>query len=265
MTSTLDDAGWTPAAAAVLERACDHYGGLETWVALRRIRLIPERISGFIPWLKGAGRTFRFPSAFEVEPKERRARFLHYPDEDHDGLFENGVVSLMRREGGAVVARAGDQRQRLRGLAVHRRWTPLDALYFFGYALTHYHSLPFTLLESRLVRMRTSGSRSDPLHALDVELPADLPTHCRRQSFYFDRTGRLTRHDYHAEVVGFWAHGAHFWKRQASFKGFPVALERQVVARLGSMPCPVTALHAIFSDAEVELDAPCPARVPSRR
>jgi hypothetical protein len=265
MTRTLEDSSWTPDAAAVLERACDHYGGIAAWRALRRIRLIPDQLSGLIPWLKGAGQTFRFPSAFEVAPNERRARFLNYPDEQHDGIFENGVVMLVRRDGGGVVASADNHRQSFRGLAIHRRWAPLDALYFFGYALTHYHSLPFTLVESRLIRRRTSGSRSDPLSVLDVELPVGLPTHCRRQSFYFDRTGRLTRHDYYAEVVGFWAHGAHFWNRQVSFNGFPVSLERHVVARWGTMACPVTALHATFLDAEVEFDAPGAAHATSRR
>jgi hypothetical protein len=87
-------------------------------------------------------------------------------------------------------------------------------------------------------------------------LPADLPTHCRRRSFYFDRVGPLIRHDYHAEVVGFWAYGAHFWNRQTLFQGFRISMERHVVARLGTIPVPVTALHATFSDAEVELNGP---------
>jgi hypothetical protein len=53
--------------------------------------------------------------------------------------------------------------------------------------------------------------------------------------------------------VGFWARGAHFWKRQGSFRGFPIALDRQVFARLGSVPVPITALRATFADAEVDL------------
>jgi hypothetical protein len=90
-------------------------------------------------------------------------------------------------------------------------------------------------------------------------LPTGLPTHSRRQSFYFDKAGRLTRHDYHAEVVGFWARGAHFWKSQAFFDGFPISLDRHVVARLGRISCPVTALRATFVDAEVELDRTTPS------
>jgi hypothetical protein len=58
---SIADSSWTPAAVEVFTRACEHYGGLETWRALRRIRLVPERLSGLVPFLKGVGRTFRLP------------------------------------------------------------------------------------------------------------------------------------------------------------------------------------------------------------
>jgi hypothetical protein len=253
MSSTLDVSKWTPLATEVLTRACDHYGGMQTWQALRRIRLVPERLSGLLPRVKGVGNTFRLPSAFEISPHERRTRFLDYPDEEHTGIFENGTVRIERRDGGEVLIAEERHRQSFRGFARYRRWSPMDALYFFGYALSHYHSLPFTLFDARLVRMRAASPRR-PWDVLDVEFPADVPTHSRRQSFYFDKTGRLARHDYHTEVVGFWARAAHFWKRQTLFNGFPVSLERHVFARLGRTACPLTALHATFVEAEVELD-----------
>ena len=260
MTKALADSSWTAQSLAVLERACDHYGGFETWSALNKIRLFPDRLSGLVPWLKGSGQTFPIPSAFEIRPHERWARFLNYPDAEHVGIFDNGAVRLERSETNETVARVDEHRRSFRGLAIVRRWTPIDALYFFGYALTHYHSLPFSLFDARLIRAREIGSRSDRVSVLDVELPADLPTHSPRQSFYFDKVGRLTRHDYHAEVVGVWAHGAHFWKSQASFNGFPISLDRHVLARLGSTTCPVTALRATFVDAQVELGRATPSK-----
>jgi hypothetical protein len=251
-TKTPADSSWTAQALAVLERACEHYGGFETWNALGQIRLYPGRLSGLVPWLKGVGRTFPVPSAFEVRPRERWARFLNYPNSEQVGIFENGAVRLEHGDTGAIVVRSDDHRRSFRGLAKHRRWTPIDALYFFGYALTHYHSLPFSMFDARLIRASEVGTRSDRESVLEVELPSDLPTHSRRQSFYFDRAGRLTRHDYHAEILGVWARGAHFWKNQVRFAGFPISLERHVLARWG-LTWPLTALHATFVDAEVQL------------
>jgi hypothetical protein len=252
MNGALDTSSWTPLGTDILTRACDHYGGERTWRALRLIRLVPERLSGLLPWVKGQGKTFRLPSAFEIAPHERRTRFLDYPDVEHTGTFENGAVRIDRCDGRTVMA-AAQHRRSFAGFAAYRRWSPIDALYFFGYALSHYHSLPFTLFDARLVAAKAASPRS-PLDVLDVELPADLPTHSRRQTFYFDNAGRLVRHDYHAEIVGVWARAAHFWKRQTFFNGFPISLERLAVARLGSTPCPLTALHATFAAAEVELD-----------
>jgi hypothetical protein len=254
MSVALAHSSWTPRSLAVLERACDHYGGFETWRALRTIRLFPDQLSGLLPWLKGNGHTFGFRGAFEIRPRQRWARFLSYPDPEHIGIFDDGAVRIEHCETHEPVLKGDQHRRSFRGLAINRRWTPLDALYFFGYALTHYHSLPFSLFDATLVGAKEVGSHSDRQSVLVVDLPRDLATHCRRQSFYFDQAGCLVRHDYHAEIAGFWARGAHFWKRQVSFGGFPIALERHVFARLGTIVCPVTALHATFVAAEVELE-----------
>ncbi|HET7542649.1 MAG TPA: hypothetical protein VFK05_22415 [Polyangiaceae bacterium] len=207
-----------------------------------------------MPWLKGNGRTFPIPSVFEVRPHQRWARFSNYPDAEHVGIFDNGTVRLECCETNQTVLQADDHRRSFRGFRNNRRWAPIDALYFFGYALTHYHSLPFSLFDARLIRAREVGARSERVNVLDVELPADLPTHCRRQRFYFDRTGCLVRHDYHAEIVGFWARGAHFWKRQVPFNGLRISLDRHVVANWGVTIHALTALRATFADAELELD-----------
>jgi len=248
------DLGWTPHSRAILQRSCEHYGGLETWRAISVIRLRPNRLSGFLPWLKGSGKSFPLPASFEIRPHQRSARFLGYPDAEHVGVFEDGAVRVQHAERDEVVLKSDDHRRSFRGFSKHRRWTPLDALYFFGYALTHYHTLPFSLSDARLIQAKEVGSRSDRRTVLDVELPADLATHCRRQRFFFDSEGRITRHDYHSEIVGFWAHGAHFWKRQTVFKGFPISLERHVVARAMLSVGQITALHATFTEADVEFD-----------
>jgi hypothetical protein len=253
---------WIGPGNDVLMRACEHYGGVDAWKALRKIRLLPGRLSGLLPWVKGVGKTFPLPTAFEIIPRLMLTRFVGFPDPEHVGIFEDGAVRIERMADGFIVAKSENHRHSFAGAAGARRWRPLDALYFFGYALAHYHSLPFTLSQGRLIDVRTSGRGADQTSVLDVELPARLHTHSRRQRFYFDRRGTLLRHDYHAEIVGFWARGAHYWNQQSRFSGYPISLERHVVARVGSTPLPVTALHASFTDAEVELDrSPAPSRL----
>jgi hypothetical protein len=63
------------------------------------------------------------------------------------------------------------------------------------------------------------------------------------------------RHDYHAEVVGAWAHGAHHWRRHRDVDGIPIALERHVVALVAGRTLPLPALHAEIADAAVAYTA----------
>jgi len=252
--ASIVDSSWTTQATEVVSQACEYYGGLDRWRALALIRLFPKRLSGLVPWLKGAGVSFPLPSTFEVIPRRRCTRFVDFPAPGQVGIFENGDVRIERVADGALLASSDAHRQTFRGLSGLRRWAPLDGLYFFGYALSHYHSLPFTLLDGRLLGVRTAFVAGQRVTVLSVELPADLDTHCRRQSFYFDAQGKLLRHDYHAEIVGILARGAHYWNCQTRCNGLPVALDRHVVLRLGSLTFPLTALHATFTRAEVEFD-----------
>ncbi len=196
-----------------------------------------------LPWLKGHGRTFRLPPRAEVYPHDGRALFFDYPRAGATGTFARGALTLTDPQG-AVVASAADGRTAFRGLRKLRRWSPVEALYFFGYALTHYHALPFTLGRGRplgLHRIRGEGRR---LLGVEVELPAELHTHCRRQTFYFDEDGLLRRHDYVADVAGGWARGAHLWRGFVNVAGVETASVRHVVARLGRRTTPFVALHA---------------------
>jgi hypothetical protein len=155
---------------------------------------------------------------------------------------------------GATTAHAAAHRDSFRGLRKYRRWSPLDALYFFGYALTHYHALPFTLGQGECLGHRRARLGNEVLDGVDVRLPPSLHTHSEHQVFYFDSTGVLRRHDYVAEIIGGWARGAHFWEDYEEVEGLLVAKRRHVVAQLFGQPLPpFVALHAEFSSVEVRL------------
>ena len=67
----------------------------------------------------------------------------------------------------------------------------------------------------------------------------------------------MRRHDYVADIVGWWARGAHRWDDLVEVGGLLLARRRHVVARLGRVEIPsVVALHA-------ELDGFEPVRAPA--
>ena len=235
--------GWTGEAGALLERAVARHGGWAAWEALRSVTVGLRALSGMVPAMKGVGRTFPVPPRIDVFPHESRAVFHDYPSAGQRGVFSAGAVQLINA-GGVVVTSGADHRRSFRGLGKWRRWSPTDALYFFGYALTHYHGLPFTLADARPLRLRSVRSDGRRLMGVDVELPADLHTHSRRQSFYFDDEGLLRRHDYVANIVGWMARGAHLWRDFVTAHGIETPRQRHVVARLGRTATPFVALHA---------------------
>jgi hypothetical protein len=106
------------------------------------------------------------------------------------------------------------------------RWDDLDFLYFAGYASWNYLTTPFLLASPGVeVQERESGR-------LDVTFPPSIPTHSRRQSFWFDERGYLRRLDYTAEVFGWWARSVHTCSDHRVFDGIVMPRRRRVVPRL---------------------------------
>jgi hypothetical protein len=247
---------WSGPAREVLERAVERHGGWSTWQRLQTVSLMPRLLRGMVPTLKGHGRTFHLPSRMVIRPREQESEFLDYPTAGSRGLYARGEVRLVDPHG-ATTAHATAHRGTFRGLAKYRRcWSPLDALYFFGYALAHYHALPFTLGEGQCLGHHRTRLGGKVLDGVVVRLPASLHTHNVRQVFYFDSTGVLRRHDYVAEIIGGWARGAHFWEDYEEAEGLLVAKRRHVLARLFRQTLPIVALHAEFSSVEVRLTPP---------
>jgi len=242
--------GWPDDARALVVRAVVAHGGHPRWSATDCIRLRFEAARGPLFALKGYGQTFFAPREFEVRPHEQVTIFHDYPDAAHRGRFAGGDVRLERVADGAVTRDSPDHRRTFQGLARYRRWDALDALYFFGYALWHYHTVPFALGAARFVRVLYDRGE---LTGVEVEFPAEVPTHCRRQRFFFGgEDGRITRHDYTAEVIGRWARGCHFWKAYVRAGGLLVARQRRVVACVLGRATAIPVLHVDFGDVVVE-------------
>ncbi len=240
--------GWTPDAVSLVERSIAAHGGLPSWQSVTSIRLPFRSGSGFLLALKGYRRTFPPPRECEIFPHQCAAVFHEYPHQGQQGRFIDGSVRIEKAAGSDVLSESHNHRRTFRGLAKLRRWSPLDALYFFGYALWHYHVLPFTLGEARLDRVLT---RRGAAVGVDVTFPDTVHTHCRRQQFYFGADGRILRHDYVADVIGPLARGAHFWEDYEQTGGLLIARRRRVVVRLGPYATPLEVLRVQMGESVV--------------
>lgn len=240
--------GWPEPARSVLRRAIERHGGWERWRRLDTVSFAFRTMRGAVPWIKGIGRSFPMPSRVRLVPHEARATFEDYPSPGRRVEFDRGAVRAFD-PGGALIVEDPDRRRRFRALSRWRRWDPADAAYFFGYALTYYQCVPFLLARSEFVRYRPAIWRG--CDAITVDLPADVATHCTRQTFFFDQDGLTVRHDYVVDIIGAWARGCHVWGDYDQAHGIPVARTRHVWARLLGRPTPAVALHGELDDVRV--------------
>ena len=222
-------------ARTLIETAIARHGG-ERWSMIQAIDLPVISLSGMLPWLKGNGRTFGLPRLIRLEPLRARAVFVDYPRPGEQGIYQAGRVALGDAE-------PVEHRASFSGIPKWRRWSALDALYFFGYALTHYHALPWSLQEAEPLAVSRSG-QSGAAHALTVRFPPTLHTHSAVQTIHFAIDGLIVRHDYVAEIISTLARGAHLWRDYVEVDGFPIATHRRVLARIGRQALPIIALDA---------------------
>jgi hypothetical protein len=249
---------WTGEARALLERAIERHGGWDAWQRTGGVTARLVALTGLVPESKGLGVTFPMPGRVDVWPRRAVAVLHDYPAIGRRAVFSAGQVQVL--DGETILEARAAPRATLAGPRKLRRWSPLDALYFFGYALTHYFSLPFSLVAARPLGVRRVRSGGRSLTGVEVELPAGLHTHCRRQTFFFDDEGLLRRHDYVADIVGWWARGAHLWDDFVDVGRLPIPRRRHVVARLGRLELPFVALHAELVDV-APLAAPVAPRL----
>lgn len=127
----------------------------------------------------------------------------------------------------------------------------LDFLYFGGYATWNCLVAPFIFLRPGF-KYALLPPLDDPrgkVSRLAATFPPDIPTHSRRQVFYFDEQGLLTRLDYTTEVAGGWARAAHLCENYRDFGGLKAPTRRRVWPLfIGDKPMPFPNLVALDID-----------------
>ena len=226
----------------------DAHGGLERWRAVKELTLTVSS-GGRAFSARHQGKAIRNLQA-HVSPHGQRTEFVPYPTAGQSGIFEQGSVRI-ESDGHGVVAQRSDPRAAFRGIRHRLWWDKLDMLYFCGYALWTYLTIPFILTEPGFeVRELEPWEEGDETwQRIGVTFPSEIHTHCREQTLYFDEQGLLRRHDYTAEVFAGWARAAHYCFNYQNFDGLVVPIRRKVHPRRGNNR-PLTAVTLVW----IEID-----------
>jgi hypothetical protein len=243
---------WPGPAQTLVRRAIDRHGGWSLWSRLRAVTIQLDALRGFLPWFKGYGRTFQLASALTTFPKEGRTEW-HEPGAPASVVYCRGDMDIRDPDVDGGRRQSLQHRRTFRGLRKLRRWTVVDAHYFFGYAFASYAAVPFVLPNLIYQGPAAGVWRGEHLEGVRVRYPPGADVHSPTQSYLFEAGGLLRRNDYVADVVGSWAVGAHIWQDFVTVQGLPVPSRRTVFRRLGrwALPFPVV-LDASFSGLAVD-------------
>jgi hypothetical protein len=221
----------------LLDEVLDAHGGRERWRATPRISA-HVRSGGLLPRTRMPGNRLA-DYRVTVDVAEPRTRLDPFPGPGRVGVFDRGAARVETAEGEVLASRA-EPRAAFSGLGGVRRnlrWDALDSVYFAGYAMWNYLTTPY-LLAAEGVEAREgerwvepNSERGEPWRRLEVTFPEGIPTHSRRQTFYFCPLLLLRRHDYVAEVVGRWAKAAHYCGDHLDVGGLVFPTRRWVVPR----------------------------------
>ena len=171
-----------PAPEELLGRAITAHGGRERWSEVETIT-VSLTPSGPVFLAKGRRRDVGRPLSAVISTRAQRAVI-----EDFGGVpGRQGVFTPERTwiedADGRVLAEQRDF-SRVRGaLGSLRRWSDLDQLYFSGYALSTYFTLPFALQWPGVELSATPPvrQRGATLEGIAVRFPAGFVTHSERQ------------------------------------------------------------------------------------
>jgi hypothetical protein len=208
-----------------------------------------EKIWSSIDWIEAeiSARGFLFKAkhmpvlnhvAVQASTKNPHFIFNNFPQKGQTGeLIGNEQVRILGVNGEVLQSRT-NPREAFKGLRRIFWWDHLDFIYFGGYATWNYLATPFIFLRKgfEFNNIRTFNTADGDLLCFDATFPDDLPTHCRTQTFYFDKERLLRRLDYTAEVVGSWAHAAHFCSGYRDFAGLKMPTHRRVRPMLFNRP-----------------------------
>ena len=229
----------------ILRKAVDAHGGEQRWRSLEAVEAILS-VRGLLFTMK------RVPVMKRVRVRaltqEPRFIFFDFPIPGHNGEYIGDKEVILTDRGGSVIERRAQPRRYFSELRRTFHWDALDFIYFGGYATWNYLMTPFLLLRDDFTfeEMGPFQDPSGPLTRLGVTFPEDIPTHCRRQTFYFDSNGFLRRLDYTAEVIGNWAHAAHLCDQYKEFDLLRFPTRRRVrPIFIGNRPPPWPTLVGI--------------------
>jgi hypothetical protein len=209
--------------------AMDAHGGLARW---RQLKTVSARLLvGGVMWgLKGKDGIL---NDVHVAVDLRKEWASHWPfiKPNQHTSFQPDRIAIETRDG-QVVQERFNPRESFKEHTLDTPWDELQLAYFAGYAMWTYLNTPFLFalpgVETEEIQLWQENG--EVWRRLKVTFPSSIATHSAVQTFYFDQTGLLKRHDYEVDISG-GTPALHYVSEFKEFSGVMVPTKRRVFGR----------------------------------
>ena len=213
----------------LLDRAVAAHGGLERFNQFKTVSA-HLAIGGALWSLKGQAGVLSKVHV-TVELHREHASFAPFKLPNQRAVFTPERVTVETNEGAVVTERA-NPRAAFTGHGRQTPWDELHLMYFGGYAMWTYLTVPFSLtwagFEAR--EIEPWQEQGETWRRLKVSFPPSIASHSSEQTFSFGDDGLLRRHDYDVEVVGN-SPIAHYVSQYKDISGFLIWTKRRAFVR----------------------------------
>ncbi|QBQ99164.1 hypothetical protein [Paraburkholderia pallida] len=212
--------------STLLEQAVQAHGGIDNWAKFRSVSAELD-IGGAVWPLKGLPDMFQ---GIELAASLQRQHVgITSKGAAWRGTFTPDVVRIDSPDGHIEERHA--PRESYQGHTHLSPWDRLHGLYFTGYALWTYLTIPFLYTQPGFQTEELSEwhENGEVWRRLKVTFPDSIASHGREQMSYFGEDGLLRRHDYTVDVMG-GAQGANYASNYHTVRGIVVPMSRHIYA-----------------------------------
>lgn len=213
----------------LLELAIAAHGGMPRWQNVRSLSA-HVAIGGAIWHVKGWPGALA-DSRIVLHPHSQHVEYRPFLKPDQYGVYEPQRTEV-RAFGGAMLQQRDMPRTSFDGHGLTSPWDAQQLLYFSGYAIWTYLTIPFLFARPgfRSEEVEPWNEDGETWRRLKVTFPADVHSHSAEQVFYFDASGILRRHDYSVDIMG-GTSSAHYAEEPKEFGGIVFPTRRRVYTR----------------------------------
>jgi hypothetical protein len=216
----------------LVKSAIEAYGGLEQWKQVRQISATLRASGAGFKQRGPVGEAFAQTSTrLRVNTREQRVTMEPFIVPGQRGTYEPSRTSVESLDG-SLLEELRNPRESLETLPAGTPWSKSQLIYFLGYSVWMYFTLPFTFLKEGI-----KCEDAEPWiengaiwRGLKVTYPDSYPSHSTEQIHYFDDNGFMRRQDYTVDVRQD-LKIAHYLYDDHKFDGFVFPTKRRICLR----------------------------------